>query len=59
MVVGQMVTWREIDLAPKKKVAFRVRARVSLYAPASGMVAAEALLDGSSCQSSTVTEVSR
>ena len=46
-----------ISLAPRKKLTFRVKARVSACAPATGMVVAEVLLQGSTCGSSTMAQV--
>jgi len=58
-VVGQVLTWSGITLAPRKKLTFRVKARVSACAPATGTVVAQALLQGASCGSSSTTKVRR
>ena len=58
-VVGQVLTWSGITLAPRKKLTFRVKARVSACAPATGTVVAQALLQGANCGSSSTTQVRR
>jgi len=57
VVRGQVLTCAGITLAPRKKLTFRVKARVSACAPATGTVVPQALLQGSTCGSSTSGEV--
>lgn len=59
MVRGQVLSWAGITLAPRKKVTFQVKARVSACAPATGTLVARPLLQGSTCEGSVMKEVRR
>lgn len=56
---GQVLTWTGVSLAPRKTLKIRIKATVSPCAPATGMIVAQPLLQGTACGTSSTTEVGK